>query len=75
MYVLGEDSLYISKEQIIGNQDVVSVYPVLGSVVQTLTSKWGYLLLIILPISILFCLEVYWLIQEIKQVGNHETKA
>jgi len=73
-YVLGADSVYISKEHIIGNQDAVKIYPILGSIIKSLTSKLGYLLLIILPIFGLFCLEVYLLIKEIKEVGKYEKK-
>ena len=73
-YVIGADSVYVSKEYIIGNQDSVKIYPILGSIIKSLTSKWGYLLLIILPIFILFCLEAYLLIKELKKVRKYENK-
>lgn len=73
-YVIGSESKYVEKKDIITNQDNLKVYPVLGLFVSLLTSKWGYLLLIILPILVLFSLEVYMLTKEIKKVKKYEKK-
>lgn len=73
-YVIGSDSKYIEKRDIITNQKNLKCYPLIGLFVSILTSKWGYLLLIILPILVLFSMEVYLLTREIKRVHKYEKK-
>lgn len=73
-YVVGSESKYILEKDIITNQENTKIYPFIGIFVSTLTSKWGYLLLIILPILVLFGMEVYLLTKEIKKVNRYEKK-
>lgn len=56
----------VSSEYVIGKEDTTKVYNNFGKVLGLLESKWGFLLIIILPISLLFIYEIYAVIMEIK---------
>lgn len=56
----------ISSEYVIGKADTTLVYEGFGTILGFLESKWGFLLVIMFPISLLFVYEIYAIIREIK---------
>lgn len=60
-YLLGE-------EKLIGKGETAKIYPGVGSVIAVLSSRWVFLLVIIVPITVLFLFQLYLLIQEVKKV-------
>lgn len=56
----------ISQKLIIGKDENIRVVPVLGGIMNTLESRWGYLCAIVLPILIGFLYELYNIIKEMK---------
>lgn len=56
----------ISSESLIGKTDTAKVVPKLGQVLTVLESRFGFLILVILPTLILFLYELYRVIVEIK---------
>lgn len=65
----------ISSEYVIGKTSTTKVYSGLGEFLKILESKWGFLCLIILPITILFIFEIYAIIMEIKNSPVEEKNA
>ncbi|MDD6093416.1 MAG: hypothetical protein PUB90_02335 [bacterium] len=57
----------LNDDSIIGSVKNTKKYSTLGSIYSTLTSKWGYLIIIILPMLTAFIYEVYEIIKEIKK--------
>lgn len=65
--VVLKDDLVISNDNILGNDDNITSYKKIGNAYNLFTSKWGYLLIIILPILIAFIYEISEIIKEIKK--------
>lgn len=63
-FLLDNDK-YLSSEFVIGDVSSIKVYPFVGSLLEVLESKWGFLVIIILPILVVFIYEIYALIQEL----------
>ena len=57
----------LDKNSILGSKDNSKSYCVLGSLYHILTSKWGYLFIIVFPMLIAFIYEIYEIIKEIKK--------
>ncbi len=57
----------ISSQYVIGKADTTTVINDVGSILSVLESKWGFLLVIVFPISLLFIYELYIIIREIKE--------
>jgi hypothetical protein len=57
----------ISSQYVIGKADTAVVINNIGSILSVMESKWGFLLIIIFPISLLFIYEIYVIIMEIKE--------
>ena len=57
----------LDKDNILGSKDNSKSYCVLGSLYHILTSKWGYLFIIVFPMLIAFIYEIYEIIKEIKK--------
>ena len=55
-----------SSDYLVGKVDGSVKYPFIGKVLNVLTSKWGFLLLVILPFFILFMIELVAIYDEIK---------
>ena len=66
-FIVGSSSYHILDNYVIGNQKDVKSIAFIGEIISVLTSKWGYLFLIILPILILFVLELYLFITEVRK--------
>ena len=64
----------ISSEYLIGSTKNVKAYGVIGSILGLLESRVGFLIFIILPITIAFMYEIYVLISEIKQAKKEVKK-
>lgn len=62
-----DNNYILGYETVIGRNDDVKVYKNLGAIVGALSSKWVFLIAIIMPILILFLYQLYLLIQEIKK--------
>lgn len=65
-YIISGEELFISSDNIIGNKKNSKEYKTLGSILSVVTSKYGYLFIILMPLVILFLLEVYFFIWELK---------
>lgn len=61
-----DNNKVITKDFIIGTKNNAKVYPVLGSILSLLESKWGFLGIIILPVAVCFVFEIYTLVKEFK---------
>ena len=57
----------LDKDNILGSKDNSKSYCVLGSLYHILTSKWGYLFIIVFPMLIAFIYEIYEIVKEIKK--------
>lgn len=64
----------ISSEYLIGSTKNVKAYGVIGAILGLLESRVGFLIFIILPITIAFLYEIYVLINEIKQAKKEVKK-
>lgn len=56
----------ISSEYVIGKTDTTKVIENVGSALGFLESKWGFLIVIVFPLSLLFVYEIYAIIKEIR---------
>ena len=57
----------ISTKLIIGKDENIRVVPVLGSIMNVLESRYGYLCLIVLPILVVFIYELCTIVKEMKR--------
>src|SRR5574344_1061118 len=64
----------ISSEYVIGKADTTKVYENVGTVLGFLESKWGFLLVIVLPVTLLFIYEIYAIVVEIKDPKEKNKK-
>ena len=62
----------ISSEYLVGSTNDVKVYPVLGTILGILESRVGFLIFIILPITLAFLYEIYALVIEIINSNKKE---
>ncbi len=62
-----DNNLILSSENILGRKQDTSSYKMLGTIFNLLTSKWGYLFVIIFPMLIAFIYELYAIFKEIKK--------
>lgn len=62
-----DNGITIGKDDILGNMNNSRKYSFLGSVYYVLTSKWGYLFIIIFPMVMAFIYEIYEIVKEIKK--------
>lgn len=62
-----DNGITIGKDDILGNMNNSRKYSSLGSVYHVLTSKWGYLFIIVFPMLIAFVYEIYEIVKEIKK--------
>lgn len=62
-----DNGISVGKDDIIGNMDNSRKYAVFGSIYSVLTSKWGYLFIIVFPMLIAFVYEIYEIVKEIKK--------
>ena len=51
--------------------EAVASYPTIGGILSVITSKWGFLFLVLVPCFMIFIYEIYSLVIEIKY-GNEE---
>ncbi len=62
-----DNDLVLSSENILGNRKGTTRYAFLGTIFNTLTSKWGYLFVIIFPMLVAFVYELYAIVKELKK--------
>lgn len=62
----------LSSKNLIGRAETSKVYKGAGSLLETLSSKLGFLLFIIFPILIAFVYEIYALVREFKNSKNEK---
>lgn len=65
-----EGDYEFSSEYVIGKADTTIVMEDVGSILGFLESRWGFLLVIIFPILLLFLYEIYAIIREIREPGK-----
>lgn len=68
-----EGDILINSDDVIGSTDEIKVIPNLGTVLSVLTSRYGYLFLVVMVAIIAFLYQVYELVMEIKY-GDREEK-
>lgn len=61
-----EDNLPLSSEYVIGKGDTSTVISDLGLPLSVVSSRWGYLFLIIFPVAMLLVVQAYLLFEEIR---------
>lgn len=61
-----EESTQLSSQYVLGNASKCAKVPVLGMILRILESKWGFLLLIVLPSLIAFLYELWEFIHELR---------
>ena len=64
--VLAND-LTLSSENVLGKKSKTTTYAFIGAIFSLLTSRWGYLFIIIFPMLIAFIYEIYAIIKEIRK--------
>lgn len=57
----------LDNDSVLGNKNKAKSYAILGSIYSILTSKWGYLFIIVFPMLIAFVYEIYEIVKEIKK--------
>lgn len=62
-----ENDLVLSSENVLGTKENTTSYKLLGAIFNALTSKWGYLFIIIFPMLIAFIYELYAIVKEVKR--------
>ena len=62
-----DNEYVLDKDSVLGNKNIAKSYAILGSIYSILTSKWGYLFIIIFPMIIAFVYEIYEIVKEIKK--------
>lgn len=62
-----DDDVSISSEYVFGNTKYTETYQTLGAILSILTSKWGYLIIIIFPMLLAFIYEIYEIVKEIRR--------
>lgn len=62
-----ENETIITNEEVLGNIKETTRLPLLGQVYNTLTSRLGYLFIIILPMLLAFVYEIYAITKELKK--------
>ncbi len=58
---------FVLEENVLGTDENIKVIPLVGSILEVFQSKWGYLGIIILPISLGFIYELYAVVRELKK--------
>lgn len=58
----------LDKDSVLGNKNKAKSYAILGSIYSILTSKWGYLFIIIFPMLIAFVYEIYEIYEIVKEI-------
>lgn len=62
-----EGDISISSDYVFGTTKSTKDYKFIGTIFSILTSKWGYLIIIIFPVLIAFIYEIYEIIKEIRR--------
>ena len=68
VYVLNDTK--VSSSYIIGTKDSVTIYHKLGTILGVLTSKWGYMFLVIFPTLFATIYEIVMIVESAKQKEN-----
>lgn len=68
------DSHDISSDSLIGKTETARVYPQIGKILSILESRFGFLILVILPTLLLFLYELYRVMIEIKTPLEEEAE-
>lgn len=62
----------LSSDYVIGKADTTTVINGVGNVLSFLESRWGFLLMIVFPISVIFLYEIYAVVKEITRPEDEE---
>ena len=62
----------LSSDYVIGKTDTTKVINGVGGVMAFLESRWGFLLMIVFPISVIFLYEIYAVVKEITRPDEEE---
>jgi len=72
-YILEGDKA-LSGEYVIGTSSEVTKIGTVGTILGILESKWGFILLVVLPALLALLYEVFEVIQEVKNSSNNKDK-
>ena len=67
-----KDNYRFSSEFLIGRSSDSTTYGTVGSIINLLVSRWGFLFLIILPLLFAFLYQIYNIVVEVKKEMNEE---
>jgi hypothetical protein len=62
-----KDNSVLSSEYVIGSESTTTDYVLLGSVLNVLQSKWGFLFIIVFPLFLAFIYEIYAIVKEVRE--------
>ena len=62
-----KDNSVLSSEYVMGTENSTSNYALLGSILNVLQSKWGFLFIVVFPLFLAFIYEIYAIIKEFKR--------
>lgn len=63
-----------SSEYLIGQVNGSGKVPIMGSIIKTMTSRWGFLFLVIMPFLVAFLVEIYTIVKRVKQYSKEDSK-
>ena len=70
-----EGNKLVSSDYLIGNENDVKTIEKVGTVLGVLESKWGFLILVVLPAILAFLYQVFAIITEVKGNKNNEKES
>lgn len=62
-----ENDLTLSSENVLGKKSKTTTYAFIGAIFSLLTSRWGYLFIIIFPMLVAFIYEIFAIVKEIRK--------
>ena len=65
--ILLDSDVTITSENVIGSVDNIISYNFIGNIYSFLVSKWGYLIVIILPMLLAFVYEIFAIVKEVRK--------
>ena len=61
------DNTLVSSEYVLGSEKTASSLSLLGKLLYIIQSKWGFLLIVVFPLFLLFIYEIYAIVMEFKK--------
>ena len=61
------DNTLVSSEYVLGSEKTANSLSLLGKLLYILQSKWGFLLIVVFPLFLLFIYEIYAIVMEVRK--------